>query len=182
MTSFLPFSTQKRFRGRSCQVYSFRDTEKDFIRKRCRLQRATKLLSQILKTIGFWPPKIKSSFFNITAKKSKKFFWISKKRNICDSSYCLLFTYQIWDRYLFFRQAIAKKLFKIDDVKFSNSILSNSRLCSAKQRLPLDSPWQDKSNQYQFYVKLSTLKLDLFWPDLDLTSNRKWPKPYLMVL
>ena len=40
----------------------------------------------------------------------------------------------------FFGEVIAKKLFKIDDVKFSNSIFSNSRPRSAKQRPPLDSP------------------------------------------
>ena len=99
-----------------------------------------------------------------------------KNRNICDSPCALRYTYQILDRYLFFGQVIAKKLLKIDDVKFLNSIFSNSRPRSAKRRPPLNSPWRAASNRYPFYAKISTLKFDLIWPDLDLTLTWPWPK------
>ena len=74
VSSFLPFSTQKRFRGRSCQAYSFRDTDKCFRRKRCRIKKATKLPSRIFKIFGFWPPK-NIFFLNITAKNLKCLFF-----------------------------------------------------------------------------------------------------------
>ena len=40
------FGAKNRFRGKSCKAYSFEDTEKQSTHKRCRLIRATKLLSQ----------------------------------------------------------------------------------------------------------------------------------------
>ena len=181
---FCHFRPKKRFRGRSCQAYSFRDTKNTLDVNDVESKGLQNCLLEFLKFLDFDTQKLKK--MNITFKKSfkrsEKIFEFRKTRNICDSPYRLLFTYQIWDRYLFFWPRYNAKLFKIDDVKFSNSIFINSRPRSAKQRSPFDSPWRPESNQYQFYAKLATLKFDLFWPDLDLTSNRKWPEPYLIVL
>ena len=52
----LLFSAQKRFRGKSCQAYSFEDTEKRSGHKRCRIIRATKLPSRNFRFLESWPP------------------------------------------------------------------------------------------------------------------------------
>ena len=174
---FCHFRPKKDLREKTCQDYSFEDTEKWSRHKRCRIDRATKLLSRIFEIFEFWPPKIKKAFFWIYSPKNPKSFLSFEKTGIyviVPTVFYLHTKFQIDTS--FFGQVIAKKLFKNDDVKFSNSIFGNSRTRRAKRRPPLDSPWRAASNRYPFYAKISTLKFDLIWPDLDLTFTKTWPR------
>ena len=47
-----------------------------------------------------------------------------KKRNICDSAYQLLFTYQAWDRYHFFRQSCSENCLQLITLNFQTKILA----------------------------------------------------------
>ena len=112
MTSFSVIFDKKKTkknRGKSCQAYSFEDTEKCLMHRRYRITRAINLSSQIFVTFGFWPPKSKKLFFGYNNKKSQKISGL-KKRNLYDSPYYLPSTHQIWDRYLFFGQVVERKL------------------------------------------------------------------------
>ena len=173
---FCHFRPKKDLREKTCQDYSFEDTEKWSDIKGVELTGLQNCYLEFLKFLCFDPQKSKKHFFYIFAKKSKKFLSFEKTGIyvIVPTVFSLHTKFQIDTS--FFGQVIAKKLFKNDDVKFSNSIFGNSRTRRAKRRPPLDSPWRAASNRYPFYAKISTLKFDLIWPDLDLTFTKTWPR------
>ena len=131
-----------------------------------------------LKFLDFNPQKIRKIFFNITAKKSN--FLISKKRNKCDSPYRLLFTYRIWDRYLFFGQVMAKK--KLQNWWQSNFQTQFSAILDVVAQNK-DHHWtpRDKLNRinthfmqnYQLW-NLTFFYLTLTWPSTESDLNRTW--------
>ena len=159
------------------QIYSYQAISKFFIwssRQKAALQNCYLGFSK------FWvfdPKNFKKLIFLEKLKKKSKIFPNFEKTGIYVIVPALFYIHTKFQIDIsFFGQVIAKKLFKNDDVKFSNSIFGNSRPRRAKQRPPLDSPWRAASNRYPFYAKISTLKFDLIWPDLDLTLTWPWPK------
>ena len=167
---FCHFRPKKDLREKTCQDYSFEDIEKWSRHKRCRIDRATKLLSRIFEIFEFWPPKIKKAFFWIYSPKNPKSFLSFEKTGIyviVPTVFYLHTKFQIDTS--FFGQVIAKKLFKNDDVKFSNSIFGNSRTRRAKRRPPLDS--RDELHRIDTHF-MQNINFEI-WPNLT------WPWPDL---